>query len=87
MTRRRNLSSIAAIGGIGAALSLFLGPSTTRADELADLRASQEQLRNNQDLIQKRIDQLSQAAPGSVPIPGQYVPGYGPPTGAARRMP
>jgi hypothetical protein len=76
MTRRRSLSSIAAIGGIGAALSLLLGPSTARADELADLRA-------NQELLQKRIDQLSQAAPGSVPIPGQYVPGYGPPTGAA----
>src|SRR6516162_1117928 len=76
MTRRRNLSRAAAIGGVGAALSLLLGPSTARADELADLRA-------NQELLQKRIDQLSQAAPGSQPIPGQYVPGYGPPTGPA----
>src|SRR6516162_4856565 len=76
MTRRRNLSRAAAIGGVGAALSLLLGPSTARADELADLRA-------NQELLQKRIDQLAQGAPGSVPIPGQYVPGYGPPTGPA----
>jgi hypothetical protein len=76
MTRRRSLSSVAAIGGIGAALSLLLGPSTAYADELADLRA-------NQELLQKRIDQLSQAAPGSIPIPGQYVPGFGPPTGPA----
>jgi hypothetical protein len=76
MTRRRNLSSAAAISGIGAALTLLLGPSTASADELADLRA-------NQELLQKRIDQLSQAAPGSIPIPGQYVPGFGPPTGPA----
>jgi hypothetical protein len=76
MSRRRNLSSMAAIGGVGAALSLLLGPLTARADELADLRA-------NQELLQQRIDQLSQAAPGSIPLPGQYVPGYGPPTGPA----
>jgi Porin subfamily/DcaP outer membrane protein len=81
MTRKRTLGSAAAIGGIGAAIAFLAGPPASRADELADLRASQEQLRNNQDLIQKRIDQLSQAAPGSVPIPGQYVPGYGPPSG------
>src|SRR5215472_15230476 len=76
MTSRRSPSSVVAIGGIGAALSLLLGPSTASADELADLRA-------NQELLQKRIDQLSQAAPGSIPIPGQYVPGFGPPTGPA----
>jgi Porin subfamily/DcaP outer membrane protein len=75
MTSRWNLSSVAAIGGIGAVLSLLSGSSTARGDELADLRA-------NQELLQQRIDQLSQAAPGSVPIPGQYVPGFGPPTGA-----
>ncbi len=51
------------------------GLPPARADELADLRA-------NQELLQHRIDQLSQAAPGSIPIPGQYVPGFGPPSGA-----
>src|SRR6516165_3463890 len=74
MTRKRKLGSAAAIGGIGAAIAFLAGSPVAVADELADLRA-------NQELLQKRIDQLSQAAPGSVPIPGQYVPGYGPPTG------
>src|SRR5215469_8543398 len=76
MIRKRTFGSAAAIGGIGAAIAFLAGTPAARADELADLRA-------NQELLQKRIDQLSQAAPGSVPIPGQYVPGYGPPTGAA----
>ena len=75
MSSRRNLYSVAAIGGSIAAFALLTGSPASRADELADLRA-------NQELLQQRIDQLSQAAPGSVPIPGQYVPGYGPPTGA-----
>src|SRR5262249_46949169 len=34
-------------------------------------------LRANQELLQKRIDQLSQAPP---PAPGPYVPGFGPET-------
>jgi hypothetical protein len=75
MTRKRYICSVAAIGGAGATLALLAGSPAALADELADLRANQERL-------QQRIDQLSQAAPGSVPIPGQYVPGYGPPTGA-----
>jgi hypothetical protein len=75
MISRRNLYSVAAIGGVGVTLALLAGRPVALADELADLRA-------NQELLQKRIDQLSQAAPGSIPIPGQYVPGYGPPTGA-----
>jgi hypothetical protein len=74
MTRKRYICSVAAIGGPIAVFSLLVGSPASRADELADLRANQERL-------QQRIDQLSQAAPGSVPIPGQYVPGYGPPTG------
>src|SRR6516225_7474342 len=74
MTRKRNLGSAAAIGGFGVAIAFLAGSPMAGADELADLRA-------NQELLQKRIDQLSQAAPGSVPIPGQYVPGYGPPSG------
>src|SRR5215469_3647709 len=76
MIRKRTFGSAAAIGGIGAAIAFLAGTPAARADELADLRA-------NQELLQKRIDQLSQAAPGSVPIPGQYVPGFGPPTGPA----
>jgi len=68
MIRRRNLCSVAAIGGIGAIL-LLVGSSVSRADELADLRA-------NQELLQKRIDQLSQAPPQAAP----FVPGFGPET-------
>src|ERR1700732_2404824 len=68
MTGKRNLACAAAIGSFAAAFVLLAGPLTSRADELADLRA-------NQELLQKRIDQLSQAPP---PAPGPYVPGFGP---------
>src|SRR5271167_3262663 len=66
---RRNLSA-AAIGGLLAAILLPTGSSNARADELADLRA-------NQELLQQRIEQISQGA-----VPGQYVPGFGPETQA-----
>jgi hypothetical protein len=59
---------VAAIGGIGV-ISLLIGSPASRADELADLRA-------NQELLQKRIDQLSQAPPQAAP----FVPGFGPET-------
>jgi hypothetical protein len=68
MTRQQNIGSVAAIGGSIAAIVLLAGSSAARADELADLRA-------NQELLQKRIDQLSQAPAGA---PGPYVPGFGP---------
>ena len=68
MIRRWNLSSIVAIGGPIAAISLLTGSPASKADELADLRA-------NQELLQKRIDQLSQAPPPGAP--GPYVPGFG----------
>ena len=70
MTRQRNFGSLAAIGGSIAAIVLLAGSPAARADELADLRA-------NQELLQKRIDQLSQAPP---PAPGPFVPGFGPET-------
>jgi hypothetical protein len=69
MDRKRSLCSVAAIGGPIAAISLLAGSPASRADELADLRA-------NQELLQKRIDQLSQAPPPGAP--GPYVPGFGP---------
>jgi hypothetical protein len=68
MTRKRNLCNVAAIGSI-AAILLVMGSPASRADELADLRA-------NQELLQKRIDQLSQAPPQAAP----FVPGFGPET-------
>ena len=70
MTRQRNFGSLAAIGGSIAAIVLLAVSPAARADELADLRA-------NQELLQKRIDQLSQAPP---PAPGPFVPGFGPET-------
>ena len=70
MTEKRNIRGVAAIGGLSAAIALLSGLPAASADELADLRA-------NQELLQKRIDQLSQAPP---PAPGQFVPGFGPET-------
>src|SRR5437016_7581732 len=71
MTGKWNIGSMAAIGGLSAAIALLTGLPAASADELADLRA-------NQELLQKRIDQLSQAPP---PAPGgPFVPGFGPET-------
>src|SRR5438132_4129544 len=70
MTAKRNIGSMVAIGGLTAAIALLTGLPAASADELADLRA-------NQELLQKRIDQLSQAPP---PAPGPFVPGFGPET-------
>jgi hypothetical protein len=68
MTEKRNIRGVAAIGGLSAAIALLTGLPAVSADELADLRA-------NQELLQKRIDQLSQAPP---PAPGgPFVPGFG----------
>src|SRR5579871_6480087 len=43
----------------GLVTTLLLGPPSLHADELTDLRASQE-------ILQRRLDQLSQISPGSV---------------------
>ena len=62
MTRTPAIGAFAAIGGLTAAVALLTGFHAARADELADLRA-------NQELLQRRLDQLSQAAPGAAPAP------------------
>src|SRR5215469_4349749 len=68
MTRKRNIGRAAAVGGLTASIALLTGLPAASADELADLRA-------NQELLQRRIDQLAQAG-GATPAPG--VPGaYG----------
>ena len=77
MTEKRNICGVAAIGGLSAAIALLTGLPAASADELADLRAKQQLLQTNQELLQKRIDQLSQAPP---PAPGPFVPGFGPET-------
>lgn len=73
MTRKRNIGRAAAIGGLTAAIALLTGLPAASADELADLRA-------NQELLQRRIDQLAQNPPGpGIGVPGAYgaqaVPG------------
>jgi hypothetical protein len=56
MARIAGIKSFAAIGGLTAAAALLLGLPSASADELADLRA-------NQELLQRRIDQLAQLPP------------------------
>jgi hypothetical protein len=67
MTRKPYRSSVGAIGGFGAAIVLLSALPSARADELADLRA-------NQELLQKRIDQLSQVPQGVSPGPAAAAP-------------
>src|ERR1700756_3082168 len=66
MTKTRTIGTLAAIGGVTATIALLTGLPAAYADELADLRA-------NQELLQRRIDQLAQGAPGG--------PGGPPPSG------
>ncbi len=81
MTRTRTIGTLAAIGGLTATVALLTGLPAASADELADLRA-------NQELLQRRIDQLAQEAippsrvspgiapaMGAEPIPGQAIIG------------
>jgi hypothetical protein len=60
MNRKRSTASVAGIGGAAAFVGLLTGLPSARSDELADLRA-------NQELLQRRIDQLAQA--GAAPAP------------------
>jgi len=62
------IGTIAALGGSTLALAMLIGLAGARADELSDLKA-------NQDLLQQRLDQLSQA-------PG-YPYGTAPPAAGA----
>src|SRR5438445_11779075 len=72
MIRKQPIARVAAIGGLTATIALLTDLSAASADELADLRA-------NQELLQRRIDQLAQAAGGRPGVPGGYgteaVPG------------
>src|SRR4029079_5997848 len=51
-----NIGTVAALGGLTAAVALITALPSARADELGDLRA-------NQELLQRRIDQLAQVPP------------------------
>ncbi|HKS88572.1 MAG TPA: DcaP family trimeric outer membrane transporter [Stellaceae bacterium] len=63
MKHGRHLAITAAVAG-AFALPLAIGPQAARADELSDLRA-------NQELLQRRLDQLAQG----IPAPGAPYPG------------
>jgi len=81
MSRTHITGTLAAIAGLTATIALLTGLPAASADELADLRA-------NQELLQRRIDQLAQAgippsrispgipgAMGAEPVPGQAIIG------------
>src|SRR5215472_14686916 len=71
MSKKRNIGTVAALGGLTAAVALITALPSARADELADLRA-------NQELLQRRIDQLAQAPlPPPAPGVGPRRAGYG----------
>src|SRR5438105_6507290 len=76
MTRKRNIGRAAAVGGLTATVALLAGLPAATADELADLRADQE-------LLQRRIDQLAQAVPRGGGAAGSEVYGTAPVPGAA----
>src|SRR5215813_12145278 len=66
MSRRRGAGIVPAIGWTLPVIILATGLSAARADELADLCA-------NQELLQRRIDQLAQVPPPP-PAPGPGGP-------------
>src|SRR5207244_10351673 len=67
MSGKRSAGLMPVIGWSLPVFVLATGLSTTaRADELADLRA-------NQELLQRRVDQLAQAGPSVGPGPGGPV--------------
>ena len=62
MTRKRTIGTRAALGGLTAAVALIAAQPAAKADEVSDLRA-------NQELLQRRIDQLAQSNVGA----GSYL--------------
>src|SRR5437762_13854085 len=65
MIGMRNIGGAVAIGAVTGTVALLTGFPAANADELADLRA-------NQELLQRRIEQLAQAAHGAPGVPGSY---------------
>ena len=55
MIKKRTIGAMAALGGMAGAVALLSGTPAARADELSDLRV-------NQELLERRVDQLAQAA-------------------------
>src|SRR3954447_24068901 len=63
MNTKRNIGTMMTLGGFTAVVALMTALPSAKADELADLRA-------NQELLQRRLDQLAQAGPPAFPAPG-----------------
>jgi hypothetical protein len=63
MNKKPAPDRMAAFGGLIALATLLAGGSGARADELTDLRA-------NNELLQQRLDQLSQTRDKPDPAPG-----------------
>src|SRR5215469_13414669 len=63
MTRTDRAGALAAIAGLTATVALLTGLPAASADELTDLRA-------NQELLQRRIEQLAQATKQYPGVPG-----------------
>src|SRR5438034_10089040 len=61
MMKRRD-AAIAATIAVALSAPLMIGAYSARADEIADLRA-------NQELLQRRLDQLAQVPPPGAPPP------------------
>jgi hypothetical protein len=58
MTRKRTIGSMAAAAGLAVAVAWLTASPAARADELSDMRADMQ-------LLQQRMDQLAQFAPGT----------------------
>ena len=71
MIRKRTIATMAALGGFTASVALLSGLPSAKADELSDLRV-------NQELLQRRVDQLAQVpTSGNVFGAGPAGPGVG----------
>ena len=68
MIKNRTIATVAALGGLTAAIALLAGLPSAKADEVADLRA-------NQELLQSRVDQLAQMQPGGTMPVAPGAPG------------
>ena len=58
MITKRNIGTLAALGGVSAVVALLTGLPSARADDLSDLKQQNQ-------VLQERVDQLAQAIPGA----------------------
>ena len=63
MITKRNIGTLAALGGVSAVVALLTGLPSARADEVSDLK-------QQNDLLQQRVEQLAQTGNANLTIPG-----------------